>query len=501
MSPASVDSYDIAVLAPTGRDCELICRLLTERGLVCRPFTDGAELARHVEQGLGMAIITEEALTPAVVEVLAKTVARQPAWSDFPFVVMSGHGVVAATRPLQSLAELGNVTMLDRPVQTRTMVSAVRAALRAREKQYEARRAIEMRDRFLAMLGHELRNPLGAILFASEKLSRGESQKDRERHLDMVHRQTRLLARLVDDLLDVSRVTSGKIQLAKRVADLREVVDRAIGTLDEWVAARRMTVKRAFIDRPVWVDADVMRIEQVATNLLTNALKYTPEGGTIEVTVRVTDAGAELVVRDTGIGIAPDELEKIFELFSQVDTTIDRAQGGLGLGLTLVRTLVELHGGTVRAKSDGLGKGTSFIVSLPVATVADVASAPEPRPAPASALNIVVIEDNRDLREMLSELLVDEGHQVKAAAEGTSGLDLIVDSKPDLALVDIGLPGLDGYGVAEAVRRKMGKSVRMIALSGYGQPEDKARALRAGFDAHLTKPIDLDSLQAVLQQA
>ncbi|MBK7864689.1 MAG: response regulator [Archangiaceae bacterium] len=502
MCPTGHDSHDIAVLAPTGRDTALICALLTEHGMSARGCLDAAALAERIEQGIGLAIVTEEALSPPVLATLEAVLSRQPAWSDLPFVLMSGHGVAGAVRPVASLERLGNVTMLDRPVQTRTLLSAVRAALRAREKQYDAAQAIELRDRFLAMLGHELRNPLAAIVFATERLSRADEAAPRQKHLALVHRQTRLLSRLVDDLLDVSRVTRGKISLSRTTADLREVVQVAVTALEPWATARRMTVRCHFDPAPVWVDADVLRLEQVSTNLLTNAVKYTPEGGTIDVTVRAGgERGCELVVADDGIGIAAQSLGTIFEAFIQVDARIDRSQGGLGLGLTLVRALVELHGGHVTAQSPGLGQGSTFTVTLPPARQPGVLAAPEERhPRHGASLSIVVVEDNADLRELLAEQLVEEGHRVTSAAEGTRGLELIVKSKPDVALVDIGLPGLDGYAVAEAVRHQLGRAVRMVALSGYGQPEDQARALRAGFDAHLTKPVDLDMLNALMTE-
>ncbi|MGE5414956.1 MAG: ATP-binding protein, partial [Syntrophomonadaceae bacterium] len=252
----------------------------------------------------------------------------------------------------------------------------------------------------------------------------------------------------------------------------------------------------------VWVEGDAVRLEQIVNNLLTNALKYTPPGGRVEV--RVGREGAEAVIRvaDTGVGMGPEILPRVFELFAQADEALDRAHGGLGIGLTLVRSLVELHGGTVRAQSPGRGEGSTFVVRLPGAAAAGHAATDEELEGPGvEPRRILLIEDNADVRESLRELLSEAGHRVATASDGLAGIELAVSLRPDVALVDIGLPGLDGYGVARRLRQSLGDDVLLVALTGYGLPEDRRRALEGGFDAHVTKPVTLRAILRLLAES
>ncbi len=497
MDPAS-ESERIAVLAPIGRDGPLIAEFFRRERLECVSCDDAQRFLHELEAGVGAAVFTEEAVTPGLLERLRQLLAAQPPWSDLPLILLSGHGVAGDRRTLGDLKLLGNVTVLDRPVQTRTLISAARAALRARARQYQARDAIVARDRFLAMLGHELRNPLAAITFAVDRM-RGRMTPPKE--IEIVHRQASHLSRLVEDLLDVSRVTSGKVTLSPRPVDLREVVQRAVHTHDSWIEGRHMHVVLSQGATAAIVNGDPARLEQVVGNLITNALKYTPAGGRIDVMLEVDVAADQHVLRvkDTGVGIEQKALDRIFELFMQVDGTLDRSQGGIGLGLTLVRSLLALHGGSIVAQSEGLGRGSEFIVRLPRAAVQPVVE-PEARAVEraASRLDVVLVEDNLDIRDMLKELLEEDGHRVSVAGDGGSGLSLILEKAPDLAIVDIGLPGLDGYQVALQARAR-GHHGRLVAMTGYGQPEDRARAAKAGFDTHLTKPVDVDELRAAIE--
>jgi PAS domain S-box-containing protein len=377
----------------------------------------------------------------------------------------------------------------------------VRLLSREQAARADAEAASRAKDEFLAMLGHELRNPLGAIAHAMMVLDRISKQDERGTRLRaIVGRQTRHLARLVDDLLDVTRLSTGKIQLQRLPTDLRAVAERGLASLHEAGKTSGHTV--GLVGDPVVVEGDATRLEQVVWNLLDNALKYTPPGGRIDVEV-VRDAGeAVLRVRDSGSGIAPEILPRIFELFVQAHASLDRAQGGLGLGLALVRRLVELHGGRVAATSPGPGKGSEFIVRLPaLAASIETAMTPvavEPT-APVSSRRILLVEDNADVRDGLRLLLEDWGHRVDEAVDGPSGLTQALQGLPDLALIDVGLPGLDGYGVARGIRSAPGgDSIRLVALTGYGQPEDRRRALEAGFDAHLVKPVEPDDLLRLL---
>jgi signal transduction histidine kinase/ActR/RegA family two-component response regulator len=373
------------------------------------------------------------------------------------------------------------------------------AAVRAREESLQ--RADRAKDEFLAMLGHELRNPLGAIAGAVGVLELGgQGDEAAARARAVIGRQVQHLSRLVDDLLDVSRVTTGKVVLSLKPLDLAGVVadwiggSRASGRLDN----HQVGIEIA----PVWIHADETRMEQVVQNLVGNALKYTPAGGRIHVRVAADGDEAVLEIADTGIGIPPELLVSIFDPFVQGDQDPDRAQGGLGLGLTLVKALTELHGGTVRAESPGPGKGSVFTVRLPRI------AAPGPPPgrtavsgAPrARRRRILVIEDNADAREMLRMLLALAGHEVHEAADGPAGLVVARTVAPDVALIDVGLPALDGYEVARRLRAaEEGKAMRLIAITGYGQADDRERARQAGFDAHLTKPVSPERLAAAME--
>jgi signal transduction histidine kinase/CheY-like chemotaxis protein len=354
------------------------------------------------------------------------------------------------------------------------------------------------KDEFLAMLGHELRNPIGAISTAIHVLDTVDRPDDRASQLKgIITRQTRHLARLVDDLLDVSRLISGKITLHRRTEDLRELAARVVSSFDELGKTARHVV--SVTGEVVRVDADATRLEQVVSNLLDNALKYTPSGGRIEITTAADGGDAVLRIRDAGVGIDAEMLPRIFDLFVQADQTFDRAAGGLGLGLPLVKRLVELHGGTVSASSAGAGRGSEFVVRMPCVSDAAVTprtSDPERLQRPR---HIVIIEDNRDVRDGLRFLLESWGHRVEEAETGSRGLEIIRTSHPEIALVDLGLPGLDGYAVAEAVRSSPGgDAMLLVAITGYGGLQVRRRSRDVGFDAHLTKPVNLKALERLI---
>ena len=300
------------------------------------------------------------------------------------------------------------------------------------------------------------------------------------------------LVRLVDDLLDVSRISRGKVELRREPMDLAGVVERAVTATRPQVEGRGHALSLAIEGGPFQLDADATRLEQVLVNLLNNAAKYTDPGGEISVRLERRDSEAVLRVRDTGRGIPRDMLERVFEVFVQVSPTIDRGTGGLGLGLTLVKRLVELHGGHVEALSDGEGKGSEFVVRLPLAAPAGAVVQPEPGAAgprvPEGRKRILLVEDTEDARNTLKELLESLGHQVTMAAEGNDGAAKALELLPDVALIDVGLPGIDGYEVARRVRAaEAGKELFLVALTGYGGSEERAKAEAAGFDLHVTK--------------
>src|SRR6266850_1253516 len=416
-------------------------------------------------------------------------------------VVTRGTGLVGLAIQARAAVVSGDLLGDPRivyPLDMRARVQAA-AAIANAELFHEMERANQAKDEFLAMLGHELRNPLNAIGSAASLLGLGNGAPEMaERARAIIHRQVQHLARLVEDLLDVSRVTSGKVVLVRQATDLAEV---ATSTIASWRAAGRFARHRLALEvAPAWVDADPTRLEQVLGNLLANALKYTPSGGAITVRVAADGDSAVLEVEDTGAGILPELRHKVFDLFVQGERTLDRAQGGLGIGLTLTRALVEMHGGTVEARSAGAGRGATFTIRLP-RIPAPAATARPPKPAPATRVprRILLVEDNVDAREMLRAQLAQEGHDVHAAADGPTGVEMAAAVRPDVVLIDIGLPGFDGYEVARRIRvSAWGKSMLLVALTGYGQADDRRRALDAGCDLHVTKPVFPERLAEII---
>jgi signal transduction histidine kinase len=502
----------LLVLAPIGRDASLTRSLLAKEGLSCFVCRDMEEVCLELEQrGAAALLLAEEVLVSAGLTRLHAALAAQGSWSDIPVLIFTGTAASLHNRPstAQLLSSLGNVTLLDRPLRPVTMISAARSALRARRRQYSARgelfeqrRAVRERDQFLAMLGHELRNPLSAITMAINL----EGERGPSKYRDIMRRQVGHLTRLVDDLLDVARVTSGKVLLRREELDLSALVQRCVGTVSP-TFSKHQFVFDAPREAPRWVLADPVRLEQITNNLLQNAAKYTPPGGRIEVSVLDDGADVLLEVRDSGVGIAPEMLGRVFDLFTQVEGSLDRAKGGMGIGLTLVRSLVELHGGSVQAESAGLGHGSRFRVRLPAlqrsstqqeATERARREGDDSGTIAVQRYDVLVIEDNADSRELLCAALERRGHSVHSAEDGPSGVAMALEREPKVLLIDIGLPGLDGYEVARRVRKAFGHDVYLIAITGYGQPEDRRRALEAGFDLHLTKPLDVKAIDRLL---
>ncbi len=371
-------------------------------------------------------------------------------------------------------------------------------AVRAREDALRA--ADRAKDEFLAMLSHELRNPLGALAAAAQVLRlAGPKDAAGTGATDVVVRQVEHMSRLVEDLLDVSRVTRGKISLARRPLDLGQAVAKVES---EWRLSGRLAKHTVNLElSPAWVQADEARMEQIISNLLGNAVKYTPGGGSISVSVRRERDNAILQVRDSGIGMTPELASHAFDLFVQGDRALDRRAGGLGIGLTLVKRLAELHGGTATAASAGPSQGSLFTVILP-ATEAREAPTPKASLRQKQRHSILLIEDSEDARRSLMAALKLDGHDVFAAADGKSGLAAVAATNPEVAVIDIGLPGLDGYQVAQSIRDMPARnSMVLIALTGYGQPDAVRRAREAGFDEHVLKPIAPDQLVRLIDVA
>lgn len=509
MAPPNGSEDRVLVLTPSGRDATLAAGTLAHAGIPHVVCLSPAELCRGIGEGAGAAVIASEALDHGVIELLRDTLAGQPAWSDLPLVVLTpaSGSAEGSRRMFQILMKLGNVTTIERPMHAVGLIATLRAALRARHRQYEARDllerledAVRQRERFLAILGHELRNPLTAIRNAVQlaRLRSGDDA-DMARPLGIIHRQSRVLDRLVDDLLDVARVTSGKIVLQREIVEVGVVARHALEEQEPVFHARGVDITFAAAAEPLRVDADPARLGQILTNLLTNACKYTPSGGHVAVRVGRDGDRARVMVEDDGVGIPAELLPDIFEMFAQGDGSLERTQGGLGIGLTLARSLAQLHGGTLQAASPGPGRGSVFTLRLPLVPAAPVRER-SAEAAPPARRSVVLVEDNTDTRDSLRELLELFGHDVRAAADGPEGLRLAAEAMPDVAIVDVGLPGLSGYELAARLRAQVGARIRLIALTGYGQPEDRRRAIESGFDAHMTKPVDIDDLHRLIEE-
>jgi two-component system, sensor histidine kinase len=501
-------------LALTARDASTTTRLLAPTGVdveICRTFEG---LLDTLPFGAGAILLPEEALTSPVATTLRDVLAAQPPWSDLPVLILTRPGADSA-ESIEAVRTLGNVTLLERPVRMAALVTAVRTAIRARDRQYQLRQhltdraraeeslrlADQRKDEFLATLGHELRNPLAPLLTALQLLKiAGPADAVSVRVRTVMERQIGHLVRLVDDLLEVSRITRGLIEVRREPLDLAFVVHTAIDTsrpaLD--AAGHRLTV--TLTDEPVTIHGDPVRLTQVFANLLTNAAKYTNAGGHIAISATVEGDHVLVSVRDDGIGIATDQLASVFEMFTQLDRSNRRAQGGLGIGLTLVRSLVEMHGGRVEARSQGPGTGSEFVVQLPV--VAERAQPVTESPAPIRfpSRRILIVDDNHDAAETMGELLTRLGATVAVAHSGRAALAMADSFSPDAVLLDIGMPDMDGYEVARRLRADdRYRHLLLIAITGWGQDYDQQHTRAAGFDHHVVKPPDVDHLRRLLE--
>jgi two-component system CheB/CheR fusion protein len=394
--------------------------------------------------------------------------------------------------------ETGRLVGASKVARDITQQKRMEAELRARAEEIarqneELKRADQEKDRFISMLAHELRNPLAPIMTSVEVMRRLDSDGLLDRPRRVIERQVRHLVRLVDDLLDVTRISHGKVTLRRERLDLVRVVRNATEDRRASVEGRGVRVELRLPETPVWVTGDATRLDQILDNLLENAAKFTEEHGRITVSLAREGECAEIRVKDTGIGIEPELLPRLFEVFTQADRTLERNRGGLGLGLAIVQGLVELHGGTITGHSDGIGKGAEFRVRLPVEAELPALLGSPPDPANRARLRakVLVVEDNRDAAEMLADLLNLFGYEVEVAHSGTEGVAAAHRFHPEIVLCDIGLPGLDGYAVARQLRGAPDTcGTRLIAVTGYGSDEDRQMTLHAGFDSHLVKPVD-----------
>ncbi len=506
----------ILVLAPTRRDALLTCSILQENNIACASCHGIEELVRELSCGAGAILLAEEAFVAEERELISAFIAAQPPWSDLPVMLITAQG---ADSPAVALAidTLGNVTLIERPTRVTALVSTVQTALRARERQYQVRdflheretaaeclkQADRRKDEFLATLAHELRNPLAPIRNSVQILrmaAGGDSAS--ERVCEMMERQVNHMIRLVDDLMEVSRITRGIIELRKEDTELATVIRSAVETSRPVIEGHQHQLAISLPREPIHLFGDAVRLGQVFANLLNNAAKYTEPRGQIWLTARCQEGDAVVSVRDNGIGLSPEMLPAVFEIFMQADRSTNRAQGGLGIGLTLVKNLVELHGGSIAATSAGLGKGCEFVVRLPISTRKSrqpVAPANDHQDSSLPRRRVLVVDDNRDAAVSLGMLLKLLGTDVQVANDGTGALQAVAAFRPNVVLLDIGMPGMDGFEVARRIRANRAyDEIVLIALTGWGQTEDRDRTRAAGFDHHLVKPADMPALKSLL---
>ena len=506
----------LLVLASTVRDATLTETVLERAEIFGVCFTRFNELFAALDAGVAAVLIPEEVLDSEEHERLAEWLARQPAWSDLPVLILARRGADSEA-VARAMSILGNVTVIERPTRVAALISVARSALRARQRQYQIREHLVERektaaallandrrkDEFLAILAHELRNPLAPIRNSLHIL----------RHLDhggpeigrisaMMERQVSHMVRLVDDLLEVSRITRDKIELRKERVTVASLVRAAVESSRPAIDAAGHQLDVEVPETPLVLEADPVRLAQVVSNLLNNAARYTDPGGKIRLLVRRRDDNmVEICVRDTGMGIPADMLPKVFDLFTQAHDATSRGQGGLGIGLTLVKRLTEMHGGHVRATSDGEGRGSEFMVCLPLAPVVEEVK-PAREPEHASNLHrrrVLVVDDNVDAADSLGTLLELRGADTRVVYNGRDALEAWRTFRPAVVLLDLGMPGMDGHEVARRIRESAdADDVTLIAMTGWGQESDRARTKAAGFDHHMIKPADLDALEALL---
>ncbi|MES2318502.1 MAG: response regulator [Pseudomonadota bacterium] len=489
----------VLIYAPTGQDAVLAAKMLDMASVENLVTATAAQLASELLLGVGAVLTVEEALSNGGLKVLGEFVQRQPNWSDLPIVLLTNRGPDSLS-VRQAIGMLGNVTLLERPVRTLTLMTSLQSVLRARAKQYQVRETDRRKDEFLASLGHELRNPLAPIRTSMGVLTHlYPDQAPVRKVADVIDRQVTHLTRLVDDLLDVARINSGKIELQRDYTTFAAIINHVTELCAAPAAARGITIETALPDTDVVLYADYARVVQIVANILSNAIKFTPVEGYISVRAAVEGNWLKIWVRDTGIGLEPAALERIFSMFEQSRPPSGQIASGLGIGLSLSRQFAEMHNGSVHAASDGLGKGSEFIVTLPV-----VSESCPTRSVPVDQHigmvdhrpKVLVVDDNRDAADSLQALFEMENCNVATAYDGCEAVQAVETVMPDMIVMDLGMPCMDGYEAARRIRRKAGsQGVLMIALTGWGQSDARQRTIEAGFDHHMIKPVNFEEIK------
>lgn len=529
----------VIVIAPIPGDATAIATLLNEHGFkasICEdPASAGAEI-----NNAGALVMTQEALEFTTTINLLSSLRDQPPWSELPVIILTSGGVSRLPRLLDIASEAArSVTLLERPIGSDTLLRTINVALRSRRRQYQVRdllaeqernRAVlekseeklrlmlaqekelrqaadeanRLKDEFLATMSHELRNPLNVILGYSEVLLRTEQIKGSPelfRLSEALRRNALAQSYLIRDLLELSRLRSGKLTLNCETVSVMTAINDAVETVRAEAQAKDITIDLSSPSEPVFVDGDPLRLEQIVWNLLANAVKFTPAGGKVSVKLDHNDDKVILIVEDTGQGIDASFLPSVFEMFRQGDTRASREHAGMGIGLALVQQLVQLHGGSVVAYSEGLGKGTRFTVSFPEKTeqTRRIAAAPAPSGDTLDHLTVLAVDDDQDTTALLRHLLEMNGAKVITANSGLEALGLARELNFDVVLSDISMPSMDGFEFVRRLRSLPGKEdVRVVALTGFGRQEDVAQAENEGFIAHVTKPFDVEKLLAFL---
>ena len=487
----------ILVLAPTGRDAEMTRQILNGAGLVSTECAHMQYLCDALKEGAAAILITDETLSDPALQCLLKSLDGQERWSDVPVIVFPGHADNAAFL-LERLGSRANVTILERPVRIAILINAVRSAFRARRRQYEIRdlllqleNADRQKDLFLAMLSHELRTPLNAILGWSRILKLGGANPETTKlALDVIDRNAVAQAQLIADILSVSQIVAGTLRIEMEPVQLEAIVKAATDSIRPSAEAKGVHVALDTELPASHVLGDAGRLQQVISNLLSNAIKFTPAGGRVEVGLTPSAGTVQIVVQDNGKGIAADFLPYVFDRFRQADSSSTRSQGGLGLGLAIVRHLVELHRGSILAESPGEDRGATFTVTLPLSAAVKGSNreSPDVTHALLAGLHILAVDDDRDSLVVLARILEEYGATVTAVTSATEAIETIAKNQPDILVSDIGMPGHDGYQLLRdifAVRR-----IPAIALTGYASQQDRERAFAVGYRAHFSKPFE-----------
>jgi signal transduction histidine kinase/ActR/RegA family two-component response regulator len=526
----------VLVLTPVGRDAECIHSVIASKELPVRTCRTLSEMCEEIAVGAGCVLVAEEAIMARNLETFNSCLQSQPAWSDLPVVVLTTGGGTS-TSQLQSLNKLmsmGNVTLLERPLRAITLLTGIQGALRGRLRQYvvrdlmldqvkarekesvarhEAERLNKVKDEFLCTLSHELRTPLTPLLGWTNMLLTSKLEESmRYKALTTIHRNVKTQIQLIDDLLDISRMISGKMRLQLQPVDLTRVVEAAAEVVRPAAIAKGVKLDILSEMEPYIVLGDFDRLQQVFWNLLTNAVKFTPSCGIVRAQFQRSGSSFQCIVSDTGVGIKQEFLPHLFERFSQADSSITRTFGGLGIGLSLVHSLLELHGGRVTATSDGDGKGAVFTVSLPIhgdyANRDDANSFHIPPetvaiPKRLDGLKVLLVEDHPETRDLLCAILSQSGSTVTSADSVRDGFQKFIDIRPNVIVSDLGLPDEDGYDLIRKVREsERSKSVKTpaLALTAYAAEIDRSRCIAAGFQKHLVKPIDPAQLVSELAE-